>query len=78
MDPRSFGVLFGGICEKMPPALSCAQVVSMAVSQEKGTLQVGLSSAQLLPKEPLYEAERQLREKLNLKKLHHNQNLMQI
>ena len=43
MDPRSFGVLFGGICEKMPPALSCAQVVSMAVSQEKGTLQVGLS-----------------------------------
>jgi len=68
MDPRSFGVLFGGICEKMPPALSCAQVVSMAVSQEKGTLQVGLSSAQLLPKEPLFEAERQLREKLNLKK----------
>ena len=50
MDPKSFGALFGGLFDKMPADLAAGKVISMTVSQEKSTLQVGLQFAAIVEK----------------------------
>ncbi len=68
MDSNCFGALFGGLCSNLPDCMAQAQVASMTVSREKAELRVGLRMASIAPKARLYEVQKQLCEKLRLKK----------
>ena len=68
MESSCFGALFGGLCSGLPDCMARAQVASMTVSREKAELRVGLRLDAVVPKSQLYAAEKQLCEKLRLKK----------
>ncbi|HCB64451.1 MAG TPA: hypothetical protein DEP43_00590 [Ruminococcaceae bacterium] len=68
MESSCFGALFGGLCSGLPDCMAQAQVASMTVSREKAELRVGLRLDAVVPKSQLYAAEKQLCEKLRLKK----------
>ena len=68
MDSNCFGALFGDLCSGLPDDMALAQVASMTVSREKSELQVGLRLTSVVSKNQLYAAEKQLCEKLRLKK----------
>ena len=68
MQTNYFGALFGGLCAgSMPESLKNAQICSMALSREEAVLRVSLQMTAITPKSDLYEAERQLCQKLHLK-----------
>ncbi len=63
---KKFGNLFGGLLDELPPALTGADICSLALSQDKTRMYIQIQPQQTIPKPLLYQAAGRLAEQLSL------------